>query len=169
MTTSGAGGASGTSELIRSTSTAETESEGGRLGSLLVPGDVVAIYGGLGAGKTVFVRGLCAALGVEFPVSSPTFTLVHEYPSRSCSVYHFDFYRIRNTSELSEIGFSEYLGDPRAVCLIEWVDRVEEFLPPNHYTVVMNMGDDPCLRTIQISRHGGERRISGLGGDSGVK
>jgi tRNA threonylcarbamoyladenosine biosynthesis protein TsaE len=148
------------SAAVRTTSAsvAETESEGARLGSILVPGDVVALTGGLGAGKTVFVRGVCAALGVDAPVSSPTFTLVHEYPGRGCSVYHFDFYRIRSTAELSEIGFGEYLGDPRGICLVEWADRVAEFLPGERYDVSMTAGDDPLVRSIVIARRAGEGR-----------
>ncbi|HLB00432.1 MAG TPA: tRNA (adenosine(37)-N6)-threonylcarbamoyltransferase complex ATPase subunit type 1 TsaE, partial [Bacteroidota bacterium] len=126
---------SGSSTVIRSTSEAATVSEGGRLGSRLVPGDVVAITGGLGTGKTLFVRGLCGALGTERPVSSPTFTLVHEYPARGCTVYHFDFYRIRGAEELTEIGFSEYLGNPGGICVIEWADRVADHLPPDRYDV----------------------------------
>ncbi len=151
MTGGAEGTASASSDPVRSTSTAETEAEGGRLGSRLVPGDVVAITGELGAGKTVFVRGICTALGATLPVSSPTFTFVHEYPARECTVYHFDFYRLKNPAELAEIGFAEYLADPRAVCLIEWADRVAEFLPPDHYTVVMTTGAEPRVRTIEIT------------------
>lgn len=158
MTGGAHGTASAPSGTVRSLSAAETESEGSRLGSGLVPGDVVAIIGELGAGKTVFVRGVCAALGARLPVSSPTFTFVHEYPARACTVYHFDFYRIRNPVELIEIGFAEYLADPRAVCLIEWADRIGDFLPPKRYTVVMKVGADQGSRTIAIDPPGGTAR-----------
>jgi len=138
----------------RSESVADTLAEAGRLGARLVPGDVVAIYGGLGAGKTVFVGGVCASLGVGSHVSSPTFTLVHEYPARGCTVYHFDFYRIAGAGDLSGIGFEEYLADPRGICLIEWADRVEEHLPADRYDVVMSRGEDPRQRFIRVERHG---------------
>lgn len=138
---------------IRSTTVEATTYEGGRLGAVLVPGDVVAIYGGLGAGKTIFVGGVCAALGVTQQVSSPTFTLVHEYPARACTVYHFDFYRIEHIDELSEIGFGDYLADPLGICLIEWADRVEDVLPAGRYDVMMSGDDDPRLRLIEIVRH----------------
>ncbi len=143
---------------IRSDSEEETMARAGRFGSRLVPGDVVAIYGGLGAGKTVFVRGICGALGAESRISSPTFTLVHEYPARECTIYHFDFYRIGDASELAGIGFSEYLADPLAVCLIEWADRVEEHLPTDRYDVTMTTGEDPRQRFIDIVRRGGAER-----------
>ena len=138
--------------VVRSESEEETVAAGGRLGAVLVPGDVVAVYGGLGAGKTRFVRGICRALGTDRPVSSPTFTLVHEYRSPRAAVFHFDFYRIASPAELSQIGFAEYLGRADGICLIEWADRVGEFLPAGRYEVRMAPGDSPEARIIEIAK-----------------
>jgi tRNA threonylcarbamoyladenosine biosynthesis protein TsaE len=141
--------------VVRSESEEETVAAGERLGRALVPGDVVAISGPLGAGKTRFVRGICRALCTGRDVSSPTFTLVHEYAAPGLAVFHFDFYRIASPSELTQIGFAEYLEREDAVCLIEWADRVEEFLPAERYDVRMGAGDDPNVRTIEVRRTGG--------------
>jgi tRNA threonylcarbamoyladenosine biosynthesis protein TsaE len=138
--------------VVRSTSEEETVAAGERLGRTLAAGDVVAISGPLGAGKTRFVRGICRALGTGRNVSSPTFTLVHEYAAPGLAVFHFDFYRISSASELTQIGFSEYLERGDAVCLIEWADRVAEFLPAARYDVRMDVGDDPNVRTIEVRR-----------------
>ena len=140
--------------LVRSTSEDETVAAGERLGRSLSGGDVVAISGPLGAGKTRFVRGICRALGTGRDVSSPTFTLVHEYAAPGLAVFHFDFYRIASPAELTQIGFFEYLDRDDGVCIIEWADRVEEFLPAGRYDVRMDAGDDPNVRTIEIRRLG---------------
>lgn len=144
--------------VVRSMSEEETVAAGERLGALLVPGDVVAIYGGLGAGKTRFVRGVCRALGTGRPVSSPTFTFVHEYRAPGAAVFHFDFYRIASGAELVQIGFAEYLGRDDGICLIEWADRVASFLPRGRYDVTMTAGDPPNLRVIEIVKLTGEPR-----------
>lgn len=94
------------------------------------PGDVFCLRGELGAGKTHFVKGFAEALGVERDeVSSPTFTLIHEYDGK-LPVYHFDCYRLENMEEALEIGAEEYLYGT-GVCLIEWPDRIEPLIPEN--------------------------------------
>jgi tRNA threonylcarbamoyladenosine biosynthesis protein TsaE len=143
--------------VVRSASEGETVAAGERLGRALVAGDVVAISGPLGAGKTRFARGVCRALGTDRDVSSPTFTIVHEYAAPGLGVFHFDFYRIASPSELTQIGFAEYLERPDAVCIIEWADRVAEFLPEARYDVRMEVGEDPGVRTIEINRRRGDR------------
>jgi tRNA threonylcarbamoyladenosine biosynthesis protein TsaE len=144
--------------VVRSLSEEETVAAGENLGALLKAGDVVAIFGALGAGKTRFVRGVCRALGTGRNVSSPTFTLVHEYQAPALAVYHFDFYRIVSPAELTEIGFAEYLDRGDGVCLIEWADRVEPFLPRDRYDVRMRAGDGRDERIIEIMRTVGEGR-----------
>lgn len=106
-----------------------TISLGRRLASRLKPGDVVALYGDLGAGKTILVRGICQELGVDpQDVTSPTFTILHEYTGGAMPVYHFDAYRIERVEEFFELGFEEYFfGD--GVTVIEWAERVETLLP----------------------------------------
>ena len=109
----------------------ETRACGARLASGLVGGEVVALEGPLGAGKTQFVKGLAAGLGVapEEPVVSPTFVLVREYEGR-LKLYHIDAYRLASTDELLAIGFDELRSDARGVVAIEWADRVPEAIPP---------------------------------------
>lgn len=117
---------------VATVSPAETRSFGARLAGRLGPGDVVALYGELGAGKTQLVKGLCGGLGIdERGISSPTFTILHEYdPDKpGILVYHFDAYRIRHPEEFFELGYEEYFyGD--GLCLIEWPSRIEALLPP---------------------------------------
>lgn len=105
---------------------------GRHLGSRLVPGSVVALVGGLGAGKTHVAKGIAAALGYSGEVTSPTFTLVHEYadPSMACPVYHFDFYRLRTPDEVLGLGWDEYL-EAGGICVVEWADLFPELLPPD--------------------------------------
>lgn len=99
-------------------------------GAQLRRGDVLALCGELGAGKTHFVKGVAAALGTEAAVTSPTFTLIHEYPGGRLPVYHFDFYRLEDEDEAIKIGLDEYL-DGDGVCLIEWADKFPGLLPPH--------------------------------------
>ncbi len=107
----------------------ETTALGHQLAAHLHPGDIVALYGDLGAGKTHLVKGICAACGIpEASVTSPTFTIVNEYPGDRFPLYHFDAYRIERVEEFFELGYEEYFfGD--GVCLIEWPERVEPLLP----------------------------------------
>ena len=123
----------------------ETISIGEQLAEKLQAGDVVAIYGELGSGKTQLVKGICRYFGIdEQSVSSPTFTIIHEYDG-SLPVYHLDLYRIQRIEEVIDIGFSEYVyGD--GICLIEWPDIVSSILP--EHTL--------CLR---ISHLQGNRRL----------
>lgn len=89
----------------------------------------IAFYGSMGAGKTTFISALCKALGVKDKVNSPSFTLLNEYRCASGrAVYHFDFYRIKKPEEVFDIGFEEYVDSP-GLCLIEWPQIIEEWLP----------------------------------------
>lgn len=106
----------------------ETRALGERLAAMLRPGDVVALYGDLGAGKTQFVKGVCRAYDIdETTVSSPTFTIAHEYEG-SHPVYHLDMYRIDRVEEALEFGFRDYLEND-GICLIEWPEKIEPLLP----------------------------------------
>ena len=92
-------------------------------GRTLKPGDMVALYGNLGAGKTVMSRGICKGLGFEGSVCSPTYTILHEYPNDP-PLYHFDLYRLEPGAELYEVGFDqEYLS--KGITLIEWPERLD--------------------------------------------
>ena len=113
-------------------------------------GDVVALIGELGSGKTRFIKGICSGLGVSEHVSSPSFTIVNEYASNIGKIFHFDFYRLASASELSEIGFDDYIYD-EGICLIEWADRVKDLLPSNRYDVLFTLGDSDTVREIVIN------------------
>ena len=110
-------------------SAAETERVGARLARRLKGGDVAAVYGGLGAGKTVFVRGIAAGLGITDEVSSPTFALVHEYGGEPL-LAHFDMYRVEGWEDLYSTGFFDYL-DRGGVLAVEWAENIEAALPEN--------------------------------------
>lgn len=114
--------------MFISNSPEETAAAGAECARDANEGDVFALRGDLGAGKTQFVKGFVAGLGSSDPVTSPTFTLIHEYSGARLPVYHFDFYRIETADEVARLGFGEYLfGD--GVCIIEWADRFPELLP----------------------------------------
>ncbi len=105
-----------------------------KLAALFKPGDVVVLKGELGSGKTLFVRGLAVARGIdERFVSSPSFTFLNEYPG-SPPLYHFDLYRLRDLTELREIGWDEYL-EKNGLVVIEWGERAEHYLPDRYFLV----------------------------------
>jgi tRNA threonylcarbamoyladenosine biosynthesis protein TsaE len=106
----------------------ETRRLAAGLAQCLQAGDVVALHGDLGAGKTEFVKGLVEGLGSAAQVTSPTFTLVHEYHGGRLPVYHFDFYRLDDAVELELIGYDDYLEES-GVTVIEWADRFPERVP----------------------------------------
>ena len=103
---------------------AETEELGARLARQLPDGAVVAMYGELGAGKTAFVRGMARGMGLSCRVSSPTFTIVNEYPGER-ELIHFDMYRLSGSDELFDIGWEDYLRRG-AVCAVEWSEKVQD-------------------------------------------
>ncbi len=111
-------------------SPAETIAFARTLAATLRRGDVLALSGDLGAGKTHFVKGLAAGLGTTASVTSPTFTLLHEYPGGRLPLYHFDFYRLDDADEALKIGLDEYL-DGDGVCVIEWAEKFPTLLPPH--------------------------------------
>jgi tRNA threonylcarbamoyladenosine biosynthesis protein TsaE len=113
---------------IISHSVEETTAFGRTEAALLRRGDVLALCGDLGAGKTHFVKGLAAGFASTATVTSPTFTLIHEYPGGRLPLYHFDFYRLDKEDEALKIGLDEYL-DGDGVCVIEWGDKFPGLLP----------------------------------------
>lgn len=99
-----------------------------KLAAGLQPGSVIALIGELGAGKTHFVKGLADGLGYLGEVTSPTFTLIHEYLGGLMPLYHFDFYRLDSPDEALQIGLEEYL-DGDGVCVVEWADKFRDLMP----------------------------------------
>ncbi|MEI7957131.1 MAG: tRNA (adenosine(37)-N6)-threonylcarbamoyltransferase complex ATPase subunit type 1 TsaE [Verrucomicrobiota bacterium] len=93
-------------------------------------GSVIALVGGLGAGKTHWTKGMVAALGCPLDVTSPTFSLVHEYRGGRLDVFHFDFYRLESAAEVLALGWDEYL-DTAGIIVVEWADKFPELLPPD--------------------------------------
>ena len=111
-----------------SNSPAETEGIGRQLAEDVGIGSVLALRGELGSGKTLFTRGFVAGMGSNAVVSSPTFTIVHEYRDGRLPVYHFDFFRVESRESLARLGLDDYFfGD--GVSVIEWADRFPEFIP----------------------------------------
>jgi tRNA threonylcarbamoyladenosine biosynthesis protein TsaE len=143
---------------VRSRSPAETQAFGRSLGELLRAGDVVALSGPLGAGKTCLVQGIAAGLGVDrsVPVTSPTFVLVAEYPGRLW-LRHADFYRVESYARLEDAGFDDLLaGD--AVVVVEWPERFPDALPPDRLELTLEAGAGAEERTLRIRARGERAR-----------
>ena len=118
------------------------------------PGQVYALIGDLGAGKTVFAQGFARGLGVDDYVNSPTFTTLQIYEDGRIPFYHFDVYRIEESEEMEEVGFDDYIcGD--GVCLIEWAGRIEELMPEDTITVTIekDLNRGPDYRRITIDEN----------------
>jgi tRNA threonylcarbamoyl adenosine modification protein YjeE len=127
----------------------ETRALGARVAAGATAGDCFALEGGLGAGKTEFVRGFVASLAPSSAVKSPSFSILNIYETAAFPVYHFDFYRLADASELLEIGFEEYVSGV-GVCLIEWGTMFPEVLPKG-------------ARTIRFRDIGGDKREIEIG------
>lgn len=125
---------------VLSHSEKETELVGEGLGKTLCPGSVVALFGGLGVGKTAFIRGLARAAGYTGRVTSPTYAIINEYLS-PVPVFHFDMYRLEGPEELAELGWDEYLGR-NGICAVEWSERIEAALPAGTLRVELSVTGD---------------------------
>lgn len=127
----------------------ETQEAGEKLVQTLAPGSVVAMYGDLGAGKTAFVRGMTRGLGINFPVSSPTFNVVNEYPGK-VPLFHFDMYRLGSADELFDIGWDDYL-ERGGICAVEWSENVEEAFESGTVKVtITKLGDSEREITVEV-------------------
>ncbi|MEO8794046.1 MAG: tRNA (adenosine(37)-N6)-threonylcarbamoyltransferase complex ATPase subunit type 1 TsaE [Daejeonella sp.] len=111
---------------------------------------IFLFFGEMGAGKTTFIKSICKALGFQDSVSSPTYSIVNEYPAKEALIYHFDFYRLKNEEEAYDIGFEEYL-DSGNYCLIEWPERIESLWPENYIKVEIDETEDGS-RQIKSTR-----------------
>lgn len=117
----------------------ETEKFGEELGNKVKAGDIVALIGDLGTGKTTLTKSIARGLGITETITSPTFNIVKEYRSGRLPLYHFDVYRITEPEEMFELGYEEYFyGD--GVCVIEWADMVEEIIPEYAMKIRMRYG-----------------------------
>jgi tRNA threonylcarbamoyladenosine biosynthesis protein TsaE len=136
-------------------SQSECEEDTARLAAIIAAeakaGNIYALHGDLGAGKTCFARGFIRALaGVDIDVPSPTFTLVQTYDTPRGTVCHFDLYRLKSPEDVLEIGWDDALAE--AICLIEWPDRAGAFLPPGRTDITLSAGIGN-MRRIKVSRH----------------
>lgn len=139
---------------IRTHSPEETEAIGRKIAAKLLPGDIIAYYGDLGAGKTAFTRGLAAGLGVTEQVTSPTYTIVNEYLSGRMPLFHFDMYRLSSSDELFDIGWEDYLARG-GVCAVEWSENVADALTD---AISITIEKDPAqLDWRKITIEGGAR------------
>lgn len=112
----------------------ETKNIAAEIASKLSGGEVLAMKGDLGAGKTCFVSGLCDALGFSGEVTSPTFAIINEYLGGRLNVYHFDMYRVSSWEDLYSTGYFEYL-EAGGVTAVEWSENIEAALPPEYITI----------------------------------
>lgn len=154
-------------------SEAATAALAGRLAMALRPGDMVALWGGLGAGKTCLVRALVrAALGEGTEVPSPTFTLVQVYDLPAGPLWHFDLYRLSQPEDAAELGWDEARAD--GIALVEWPDRLGPLLPEERLDLALDFGPAPEARIATLTGHGGwTARVDALAGedaaDDGVR
>ncbi|MFY7999306.1 MAG: tRNA (adenosine(37)-N6)-threonylcarbamoyltransferase complex ATPase subunit type 1 TsaE [Candidatus Kapaibacteriota bacterium] len=138
----------------------ETVLLGKEFAARLVPGDIIALYGDLGAGKTEFVRGVCDFFSVGDIVSSPTFTIINSYSGvlpnddeDEIRIYHLDLYRINSERELSEIGFDECMAAEDAIKLIEWADKAQATMPSARYSIIFRLDEEnEDKRSIEVRR-----------------
>lgn len=144
-------------DIYETNSVEETYKVGYAMGEKAGPGEVIALIGDLGVGKTVFTQGFAAGLGVAEPVNSPTFTILQIYEDGRIPLYHFDVYRIEDPEEMFEVGFDDYLYG-QGVCLIEWANIVEEILPEHRKVVTiekqLDKGTD--ARKITVTERQGQ-------------
>ena len=127
----------------------ETEALAARFASSLHGPVVVALFGGLGMGKTAFTRGLARGLGIDAAVSSPTFALVHEYHGGGKTLYHFDMYRVESWDDLYATGFFDFY-ETGGILAVEWSENIENALPENCVRVYFEQGETENIRIITV-------------------
>lgn len=133
----------------RTESPEETQNLGEKLGKTLKPGDVVALIGDLGTGKTCLTQGIARGIGIDADevVSSPSYILINEYKGKM-PIYHIDLYRLENIAEIADLGIGEYV-ESEGVCIIEWAERMEEGLPETSIRIYITW-EDENTRSIKI-------------------
>ncbi len=143
--------------IFDSHSPSDTKAFGKQLASLLQAGDVLLLYGDMGAGKSELTRGIAAGLGITGAVTSPTFTIMQQYDSGRLPLYHFDWYRIACVDELYELSMDEYLGGD-GIAIVEWPTQVPEAIPRTHLQITLTPTGDEG-RTIALVPMGDFREI----------
>jgi len=127
----------------------DTRAFGLELAQKLKPGDVIALIGDLGTGKTTLTKSIAEGLGISDMITSPTFTIVQEYASGRLPLYHFDVYRLCDPEEMYELGYEEYFFG-QGVCVIEWADLIMEIIPEDSIFIRIEYGADSEERTYEI-------------------
>lgn len=138
----------------------ETEALGEKLAQQCKSGDILTFSGDLGAGKTAFTRGFAQGLHITTSVTSPTFTIVHEYTQGTLPLFHFDLYRLHSSEDLFDLGFEEYFYR-EGICIIEWSEKAGDFWEewreehPNnqHFAVDITHGEHELQRVIAVTEH----------------
>ena len=125
----------------------ETKKIGKKIGKKLKKGDLVGLYGELGSGKTVFAKGIASGLKSKAQVKSPSFTIINEYRGEY-TIYHIDLYRIDRADDLIKLGFDDYFYG-NGVCVIEWAEKISDYLPPKGFDVHINILDE-TTREIKV-------------------
>lgn len=141
------------SVLVRTTSPEQTEALGRALGAHLRAGDVIALRGELGVGKTVLTRGIVAGAGSSDPVASPTFTLIREYRAPHAPVIHVDLYRLDTVDQLLGVGLDDVLAT-EAIIVIEWAEQARALLPEEYLWVEIRFAEDEGTREVQFVPRG---------------
>lgn len=136
-------------EIIRLNNETDTRALGHRIAEAAEPGDVVALIGDLGTGKTALTKYIAEGLGIKGDISSPTFTIVKEYRNGRLPLYHFDVYRLGSGDELIDIGAEEML-DGDGLCVIEWADIVADVLPEDALAIRLDYGENEGERIAEI-------------------
>ena len=131
----------------------DTKNFAQKLAKNLVPGNIVVLTGELGSGKTKFVEGFLSYFGLENEISSPPFTIVNEYKKNDISIYHFDVYRLEDSSEFYEIGGEEYFEN--GICLIEWGELICDALPKDYIQITFEKDEnDENIRFLNVISFG---------------
>ena len=130
----------------------ETQTIGKQIGASLKTGDVIALVGDLGAGKTCLTQGIARGIGIASHevVNSPSYTLINEYMGE-IPIYHIDLYRLKHHGEIIDLGLEEFL-EGNGICIIEWADRMSNLLPANHIQITMTWVDE-STRIIELQRN----------------
>lgn len=132
----------------------DTEVLGETVGPALVGGEVIALSGPLGAGKTTFVRGLARGLKIldEHSVSSPTYTLLQEYPCARFTLFHLDLYRVEGEDDAESTGFRDLIDDPTAVTVVEWAEKVPGLLPEERWELDLSYPAEGSTKGGRVAR-----------------
>lgn len=139
-----------TKKTVQIKNESQTEEFGIRVAESLKAGDVLALIGDLGTGKTALTSYIAKGLGITRRVNSPTFTIVKEYTDGRLPMYHFDVYRVSDPEELFNIGIDEYFFG-EGVCIIEWADLIEEILPENTKYIYLEYGRNEGERVYRCT------------------